>query len=125
MLGIEPFLVADAIADFSREDHLIALRQVARTCGVVIASEDLLHMLTQREVVRNVQRLLSDPALQIDPDDELSELGLDSIRHMMLMEQVLFREPQPEFEALVEARSANAIARLLSLQLAQLDVGES
>ncbi|MBO6933470.1 MAG: isochorismatase family protein [Deltaproteobacteria bacterium] len=35
MQGVKPFLVADAVADFSRADHEVALRQVARTCGVV------------------------------------------------------------------------------------------
>lgn len=38
--GIQPFVVADATADFSREDHDVALRQVARTCGVVTTVHD-------------------------------------------------------------------------------------
>lgn len=45
MRGIEPFLVADAIADFSEHDHQTALRQVARTCGVVTHTEALLGWL--------------------------------------------------------------------------------
>lgn len=42
MQGIQPFLVSDAVADFSREDHEIALRQVARTCGVVLDTSEVL-----------------------------------------------------------------------------------
>lgn len=41
MRGIRPFFAADATADFSREDHEIALRQVARTCGVVVSTDRL------------------------------------------------------------------------------------
>ncbi|MEM9209141.1 MAG: isochorismatase family protein [Pseudomonadota bacterium] len=38
---IEPFLVADAIADFSRERHDYAVRYVAESCGVALATNDL------------------------------------------------------------------------------------
>lgn len=41
MRGFRPFLVADAVADFSRADHDVALRQVARTCGVVTTTADI------------------------------------------------------------------------------------
>lgn len=36
--GFQPFVAFDAIADFSRQDHETALRQVARTCGVVTST---------------------------------------------------------------------------------------
>ncbi|SFA71227.1 bifunctional isochorismate lyase / aryl carrier protein [Poseidonocella pacifica] len=36
MRDIEPFFVADALGDFSREKHDLALSYVAGTCGVVI-----------------------------------------------------------------------------------------
>ncbi|WP_156759067.1 isochorismatase family protein [Microbacterium karelineae] len=39
MSGRQAFLVADAIADFSREDHEMAVRYVSRRCGVVVAAE--------------------------------------------------------------------------------------
>lgn len=45
MLGIQPFFVGDAVADFSREDHEVALRQVARTCGRVLSAEAVLETL--------------------------------------------------------------------------------
>lgn len=45
MLGVQPFVVADATADFSFEDHRTALRQVARTCGVVSTTQALLQAL--------------------------------------------------------------------------------
>ncbi|HVR49104.1 MAG TPA: isochorismatase family protein [Pseudorhodoferax sp.] len=39
---IEPFFVADALADFSREKHDMALQWVAATCGQVLSTEQLL-----------------------------------------------------------------------------------
>jgi len=42
---IEPFMVADAVADFSRDDHMSALRWIARTCGVPVTTDALLSML--------------------------------------------------------------------------------
>jgi len=39
---IEPFFVADALADFSREKHDLAVQWVAATCGVPLTTEQLL-----------------------------------------------------------------------------------
>lgn len=44
-LDIEPFIVADAGADFSRDDHMSALQWIARTCGVALTTEQLLEVL--------------------------------------------------------------------------------
>lgn len=45
MSGIQPFLVADAVADFSREWHDMALRWVAERSGVVVTTDDLVTQL--------------------------------------------------------------------------------
>lgn len=37
----QAFLVADAVADFSREDHEMALSYVARRCGIVTTADDV------------------------------------------------------------------------------------
>ena len=42
---IQPFLVADALADFTREDHLMALRYAARRCAVTMPADRLLGAL--------------------------------------------------------------------------------
>ncbi|WP_232838354.1 isochorismatase family protein [Streptomyces geranii] len=44
MHDIQPFIVADAVADFCAEDHAMALKWVART-GVVCATDQLLREL--------------------------------------------------------------------------------
>ncbi len=38
---IQPFVVADAIADFSAADHRLALEYVARRCGMVVTLEEV------------------------------------------------------------------------------------
>lgn len=42
MRDIKPFLVGDAIADFSLEDHMAALRYTATRCGNVVSMRELL-----------------------------------------------------------------------------------
>ncbi|WP_421567204.1 isochorismatase family protein [Stenotrophomonas sp. PD6] len=42
---IEAFIAADAVADFSRDDHDHALRWIARTCGVPMTTDQLLERL--------------------------------------------------------------------------------
>lgn len=42
---IETFVAADAVADFSRADHDMALAWIARTCGVPLATETILETL--------------------------------------------------------------------------------
>ncbi len=42
MRDIKPFFVADALADFSREEHLMSLKYVAGRSGRVVMTEELL-----------------------------------------------------------------------------------
>lgn len=45
MRDIEPFLVADAVADFSREQHEMALAYIAGHCGAVVMTASILEAL--------------------------------------------------------------------------------
>lgn len=45
MRDIEAFLAADALADFSREKHDLALKYVADVCGVPLATARILELL--------------------------------------------------------------------------------
>lgn len=45
MLDVQAFVVADAVADFTRDHHLQALAHVATRCGVVTTTADVLDAL--------------------------------------------------------------------------------
>jgi bifunctional isochorismate lyase/aryl carrier protein len=45
---IEPFLAADALADFSRDKHMMALHYVAGTCAVPLMTEALVVAMEER-----------------------------------------------------------------------------
>lgn len=54
MNDIRPFLVADATADFSREEHLSALRYAAGRCARVLSTEAALADLANADAHRQV-----------------------------------------------------------------------
>ena len=50
---IQPFLVADAVADFTPEYHHMALRWAAERCAMILPTRDLLQSLSRR-VAENI-----------------------------------------------------------------------
>lgn len=98
MHDVQAFLVADALGDFSLENHQMALNYAARLCAVttttqrvieelrpVAAPEDL--PLSRKQVREDVAELLLQAASEIGDDENLLERGLDSIRIMSLVER--------------------------------------
>ena len=91
----EAFVVADAMADFSRAEHDMAVRWVAGRCGVAMTTDAMLAALGAAPAIGAVltlERMRADIAAMIheDPDeiaddDNLIDLGLDSMRAMTLV----------------------------------------
>lgn len=48
---IEPFMVADALADFSLDHHMQALQWAAATCAPAVLTQDILALETKKEKV--------------------------------------------------------------------------
>jgi bifunctional isochorismate lyase/aryl carrier protein len=84
MRDIKPFMVADALADFSRDEHLMALNYVAGRSGRVVMTDDLLPVPLTKDALRGqILPLLDESDVPLD-DDNLIDYGLDSVRMMAL-----------------------------------------
>ncbi|WP_426752082.1 isochorismatase family protein [Myxococcus sp. Y35] len=95
MSDVRPFLVADALGDFSLAHHQLALSYAAQLCAVTATTQQVLDALgpvpatgtLTREAVRAaVAELLQEAPEALGDDDNLLERGLDSIRLMTLVE---------------------------------------
>ena len=84
MRDIKPFMVADALADFSRDEHLMALNYVAGRSGRVVMTEDLLPVPVSKAALRAVVLPLLDESDEPMDDENLIDYGLDSVRMMAL-----------------------------------------
>jgi bifunctional isochorismate lyase/aryl carrier protein len=106
MHEIQPFLVADAIADFSAADHARALEWGAQRCAVVTTTasvlEDLTGGLTRARVAADLLGAVEDPPDVLDGDTDLMDLGLDSIVVMGLLTAWRERGAAVTFEDLAE-----------------------
>ncbi|MGE6321566.1 isochorismatase family protein [Pseudomonas oryzihabitans] len=89
MRDIQAFLIGDAVADFSEEEHRMALRYVATRCGSTLSTAQVAGagaaVLDEAWLRAQVQPLLDAddeaPAL----DDNLTDFGLDSVQVMTLV----------------------------------------
>lgn len=128
MNDVQPFLVADAVADFSAEHHTQALAWVAGRCGVVTHTRALSQAWLQaavqapaasaassvtEQVRARVAELMYVEAASIGDHDDLLELGLDSIRIMDLVETLRGDGLAASFEVLAGAATVHEWATAL------------
>ncbi|WEA49768.1 isochorismatase [Serratia marcescens] len=87
MRNIQPFMVADGLADFSRDEHLMALRYTAGRCGRVVTAGSLLPAagIASIDALRQqILPLLDEDSEDMGNDENLIDYGLDSVRIMEL-----------------------------------------
>ncbi|AZI88523.1 isochorismatase [Kosakonia sp. CCTCC M2018092] len=84
MRDIKPFMVADALADFSREEHLMSLNYVAGRSGRVVLTQELLPLPASKAALREIILPLLDESDEPLDDENLIDYGLDSVRIMAL-----------------------------------------
>lgn len=115
MADIRPFLVIDAVADFTLEDHLMAARYVSKRCGGVTDAAAVTAAFTPAAAQLRPGRaipeslgslkvalssLLNLPCADIADDAYLPDLGLDSITVMEFAES--WRELRISYVSLFE-----------------------
>lgn len=120
MNDIKPFLVADAIADFSLEDHMTALNHVARNAGRVVSNEEIISTtdpksseLSKNSLRAQIMPLIED-ADELDDDDNLMDFGLDSVAVMRLMSTWQKQGIDVTFVDLAKSPSINGFWHIVS-----------
>lgn len=115
MRDVQAFVVTDAVADFSPEEHAMAMNYIAGRCGKVEYLEDVtaalspktsplsLESMSLESMKKDVADSLMMPASDVHASDNLLDLGLDSIRLMTLLEKWRAQGAKVDFVDLAEA----------------------
>lgn len=123
MNDIKPFLVADAIADFSREDHLLALNYIARNAGRVVSKDQLINtpvtseknntIITKSSLRAQIAPFIED-ADELQDDDNLMDFGLDSVAVMTLISKWQQQGIKTNFVDLAKAPSVDGFWKVIT-----------
>ncbi|WP_285769407.1 isochorismatase [Peribacillus sp. SI8-4] len=129
MQDIEPFLITDAVADFSLEEHKMAIKYAAERCAFTTPTARLLeqlnsgreqekedHGLTLEGLRIAIAELLGESPSDIDETEDLVDLGMDSIRMMSLVEILRGKGAEINFMQMAEKPTLAAWWELLSSQ---------
>ncbi|MDE9541189.1 hypothetical protein KKJ28_19330 [Xenorhabdus bovienii] len=114
MRYIKPFIVADCLVDFSREDHLMALKYIAEHAGKVVMINELLFLPQDKIQLRELILSLLDESDFIRNDENLINYSLDSVREMTLSTRWRRAYSDVDFVMLAKSSTLDAWWSLLS-----------
>lgn len=125
MRDIKPFLIGDAIADFSYDEHVMALSYVAGRCGRVTTTDMItstamqdLNLTSYDAFKMHIVSLLDEADDEFDADDSLLDYGLDSVQVMQLINRWNKAGLAVSFVELAKNPSVNGWWKLVSERLA-------
>lgn len=115
MRDIQPFMVGDALADFTEEEHRQALVYTGGRTGRVISTKDVLTStdvpdsgFRYEQLKTQVLAFLDDEDIQeFDANEELIDYGLDSIQIMSLVSKWKAQGIEVSFQELASAATLN------------------
>ncbi|PJN89531.1 isochorismatase [Bacillus sp. mrc49] len=129
MQDIEPFLITDAVADFSLDEHKMAIKYAAERCAVTTSTARLLEQLNnggQQEKENQgltldglrfaIADLMGESPSDIGDHEDLVDIGMDSIRMMSLVEILRGKGAEINFMQMAEKPTLAAWWELLSSQ---------
>lgn len=110
---------SDALADFSRDEHLMSLKYVAGRSGRVVMTEELLPapIPASKAALREVILPLLDESDEPFDDDNLIDYGLDSVRMMALAARWRKVHGDIDFVMLAKNPTIDAWWKLLSREV--------
>lgn len=130
---IQPFLAADAMASFSREKHDMALACATASFAAALTTDAILRDLSEgaREEMAEgrteaitlesmraeIAAMLHEPPDAVGDDDNLIDLGLDSIRAMALVQRWIQAGAKVEFSEFAETPELRAWWKLVSSRM--------
>lgn len=108
MRDFQCFVIEDAVADFSAEEHLWARRWIAGRCGKLFDTTSAIEQINSAttqvdiDIKALVSNILETPISDISDTDNLADWGLDSVRLMAIADQLKASGSTIDFMALAE-----------------------